>query len=146
MKIDLKIQLIFGIDFGPLFLTFGSQNGSQTAPKSSQNDPNDGTIIDTGGCWKRPGTKMVQNGPKGSKSTPKTTPGAPKPTPKRPPELQKRRCPSHVALCTLHFQLRLCHQYSPAVCAKRLNKETDADSACATRCRQTRSTKRGAKA
>ena len=30
MKIDMKIQLIFGIDFGPLFLTFGLPNGSQT--------------------------------------------------------------------------------------------------------------------
>ena len=39
MKIDMKIQLIFDIDFEPLFRTFGSQNGSQTAPKSSKNAP-----------------------------------------------------------------------------------------------------------
>ena len=39
LKIDVKIWLNFGIDFGPLFLTFGLPNGSQTAPKSSQNAP-----------------------------------------------------------------------------------------------------------
>ena len=34
-----KHRLVPGIDFGPLFLTFGLQNGSKSAPKSSQNRP-----------------------------------------------------------------------------------------------------------
>ena len=87
MKIDMKIQLIFRIDFGSLFLTFGLPNGSQTAPKSSKIEKKKMRIIEPEGLKKRPGTKMVQNGPKGSKSDPKTILGDPKTTPKRPPEL-----------------------------------------------------------
>ena len=174
--------MIFGIDFGPLFLTFGLQNGSQTAPKSVQNPPKCMTFVDGNMIFARPGSKMLQNGPRDSKShlfglqndpqssknDPKTTPRAPKTIPKRSqnskyrPKIFKNYSNHtlhftrhtlythhtlhsalhtlHFTLCTLHFTLCTSHftlytftldtllfvyitRYSPAVCAKRLNKK-----------------------
>ena len=59
--------------------------------------------------------KRPQNDPQSSKTAPQTTPRASKTT------LPLPRRTLHFALYTLHFQLCSCHQYSPAVCAKRLN-------------------------
>ena len=63
-----KNRLVFGIDFGPLVLTFGLPKAPKSAPKCSQNGPRgvrrSGKIQSCDG----PGLKMFQNAPRGSKS------------------------------------------------------------------------------
>ena len=87
-KTRSKNRLVSGIDFGPLFLTFGLPKAPKSAPKSSQNAPKCLTIIGKNIFFDRPGPKMLQNGPRtqkvmildskmipqSSKNDPKTTP------------------------------------------------------------------------
>ena len=140
-KTRSKNRLVFGIDFGPLFLTFGLPKAPKSAPKCSQNAPKCVATLrknhffghqnDHPGLQNRP-----QNDPWRPNSAPQTisyhrlpktfnkyrnrqhnfnftsyTSHFPRPT-------FKLRT-SHFALCTSH----LIHftQHSPAVCAKRLN-------------------------
>ena len=63
-----KNRLVFGIDFGPLFLTFGIPKAPKSAPRSSQNAPKWVAIIGKTRSVDGPGLKMLQNGLRGSKS------------------------------------------------------------------------------
>ena len=63
-----KNRLVSGIDFGPLFLTFGLPKAPKSAPKSSQNAPKWGTLIDPTRSFDGPGPKMLPNGSEDSKS------------------------------------------------------------------------------
>ena len=63
-----KNRSVFGIDFGPLFLTFWPPKTSKSGPKCSQNAPNEGTPFDKMLPCDGPGLKMLPKGSEESKS------------------------------------------------------------------------------
>ena len=67
-KTRSKNRLVSGIDFGPLFLTFGLPKAPKSAPKSSQNAPKCLPTLDKNRFFGRPGPKMLQNDPEDPKS------------------------------------------------------------------------------
>ena len=63
-----KNRSVFGIDVGPLFLTFWPPKSSKSGPKCSQNEPRGGRRSDKIQSCNGPGPKMLPNGSEDSKS------------------------------------------------------------------------------